>query len=203
MRKSASGFTRPSATTAGFTIVELLIVIVVIAILAAITIVAYNGIRDRANNTQTTDALRAWIKAMKLYKVDNGKWPNVGGYPCLGTGYKYGVSGTDTSGVGQCRQDSSTSGFTENTAFNDLLKPYLSGTLPTPAMVTASNNATTWRRGLAYYFTGGDGTVTYITAAYAGALSECPTIDGISSSPSVFSNGNTLCQYIIGHTYDT
>ena len=32
----------------GFTIVELLIVIVVIAILAAITIVAYNGIQNRA-----------------------------------------------------------------------------------------------------------------------------------------------------------
>ena len=32
----------------GFTIVELLIVIVVIAILAAITIVAFNGIQERA-----------------------------------------------------------------------------------------------------------------------------------------------------------
>ena len=32
----------------GFTIVELLIVIVVIAILAAITIVAYNGIQNQA-----------------------------------------------------------------------------------------------------------------------------------------------------------
>ena len=32
----------------GFTIVELLIVIVVISILAAITIVAYNGVQERA-----------------------------------------------------------------------------------------------------------------------------------------------------------
>jgi prepilin-type N-terminal cleavage/methylation domain-containing protein len=32
----------------GFTIVELLIVVIVIAILAAITIVAYNGITNRA-----------------------------------------------------------------------------------------------------------------------------------------------------------
>ncbi|MCB8045019.1 prepilin-type N-terminal cleavage/methylation domain-containing protein [Microbacterium oxydans] len=32
----------------GFTIVELMIVVVVIAILAAITIVAYNGIQKRA-----------------------------------------------------------------------------------------------------------------------------------------------------------
>ncbi|MFZ1242596.1 MAG: prepilin-type N-terminal cleavage/methylation domain-containing protein [Candidatus Saccharimonas sp.] len=35
----------------GFTIVELLIVIVVIAILAAISIVNYNGIQQRVKNT--------------------------------------------------------------------------------------------------------------------------------------------------------
>lgn len=38
-------------SASGFTIVELLIVVVVIAILAAITIVAYNGIQNRVHDT--------------------------------------------------------------------------------------------------------------------------------------------------------
>lgn len=42
----------------GFTIVELLIVIVVIAILAAITIVAYTGIQNRAAGTVLQSDLR-------------------------------------------------------------------------------------------------------------------------------------------------
>ena len=46
----------------GFTIVELLIVIVVIAILAAITIVAYNGIQNRAKASSAQAALNTVIK---------------------------------------------------------------------------------------------------------------------------------------------
>lgn len=42
----------------GFTIVELLIVIVVIGILAAITVVAYNGIQNRASDTAIQTDLR-------------------------------------------------------------------------------------------------------------------------------------------------
>ena len=41
----------------GFTIVELLIVIVVIAILATITIVAYNGVSQRAKESATQNAV--------------------------------------------------------------------------------------------------------------------------------------------------
>jgi prepilin-type N-terminal cleavage/methylation domain-containing protein len=51
-------------TTSGFTIVELLIVIVVIGILAAIVIVAYNGVQDRANKTKENTDLTTLQKAI-------------------------------------------------------------------------------------------------------------------------------------------
>lgn len=48
----------------GFTIVELLIVIVVIGILAAITIVAYNGIQDRARKAKINQDIVTIKKAV-------------------------------------------------------------------------------------------------------------------------------------------
>ncbi len=56
----------------GFTIVELLIVIVVIAILAAITIVAYNGIQNRAKTSAIQADLNNTSKAIELYKIASG-----------------------------------------------------------------------------------------------------------------------------------
>lgn len=50
----------------GFTIVELLIVIVVIAVLASISVVAYNGIQQRARTSQQTTALSQYIRAFTL-----------------------------------------------------------------------------------------------------------------------------------------
>ncbi len=60
----------------GFTIVELLIVIVVIAILAAISIVAYGGIQERARNAQRTQDVRTIAKALELYYINNGQYPS-------------------------------------------------------------------------------------------------------------------------------
>lgn len=75
-------------TISGFTIVEILIVIVVIGILAAIVIVNYNGSQIRAQNTARLIELKAWQKSFIQYKATNGAYPAManGGY-CLGTGF--------------------------------------------------------------------------------------------------------------------
>ena len=56
----------------GFTIVELLIVVVVIAILAAITIVAYNGIKGRAEASALQSAVSQAVKKVQTSAVTNG-----------------------------------------------------------------------------------------------------------------------------------
>ena len=56
-------------TTSGFTIVELLIVIVVIGILAAITIVAYNGVQNRANEVAVQSNLKDLANKVTEYQA--------------------------------------------------------------------------------------------------------------------------------------
>ncbi len=62
---------KQSGSVKGFTIVELLIVVVVIAILAAITIVAYNGIQNRAKNSSAQSAASQANKKVALWLVEN------------------------------------------------------------------------------------------------------------------------------------
>jgi len=59
----------------GFTIVELLIVIVVIAILAAITIVSYNGIVERAKISVISSDLATAYQQLALDSLDTGVFP--------------------------------------------------------------------------------------------------------------------------------
>lgn len=59
-------------TTKGFTIVELLIVVVVIAILAAITIVAYNGVTARAKTSKGSSEATMILRKLELYRTNFG-----------------------------------------------------------------------------------------------------------------------------------
>ncbi len=113
MKKNASGFT----------IVELLIVIVVIGILAAITIVAYNGIQTRAENIKTISGTKEYIKIIEAYRVQFNDLPQdpSATYVYLGEGYNASQGCvTNTSGV---------SAASQSTAFNNELKKVVS-TLP-------------------------------------------------------------------------
>lgn len=75
----------------GFTIVELLIIVVVIGILAAITIVSYGSVQQRAQNIKTTAAADAYMTALDLYYRDNKAYPPIAATGvtdmCLGTVY--------------------------------------------------------------------------------------------------------------------
>lgn len=83
----------------GFTIVELLIVIVVIGILAAITVVAYNGIQERARDTQRITDIAAIGRALQLWSIDSGKSfevMNEGYHDAGATGYYNGNYGGES-----------------------------------------------------------------------------------------------------------
>lgn len=58
----------------GFTIVELLVVIVVIAILATVTVVAFNGVRDRAAASLVQDGISKVSRQLELDKVSRGAY---------------------------------------------------------------------------------------------------------------------------------
>ena len=69
----------------GFTIVELLIVIIVIAILAAVTIIAFNGVQSRAAQAAAQSSVTNAIRKVELFNVDNGIYPtSITGCPAPG-----------------------------------------------------------------------------------------------------------------------
>ena len=66
-----------SNKTKGFTLVELLIVIVVIAILAAISIAAYNGVSNKARDGERLASARDIIYADAVYNSEISHWPTI------------------------------------------------------------------------------------------------------------------------------
>jgi len=68
-------YTRATGNQTGFTIVELLIVVVVIAILASITIVSYNGIINRAHQSKLISDVASAGMLMSVDQSSSGIYP--------------------------------------------------------------------------------------------------------------------------------
>ena len=63
--------------TSGFTIVELLIVIVIIGILAALVVTTYSGIQKKARDTERKTDINAVHGQVEAYQAQNGKYPTL------------------------------------------------------------------------------------------------------------------------------
>lgn len=59
----------------GFTIVELLIVIIVIGILAALVLVTFTGVQQKARNTERSTDAKAIASHLEVYNAQNGRYP--------------------------------------------------------------------------------------------------------------------------------
>lgn len=146
-------------TKSGFTIVELLIVIVVIAILASISVVAYTGIQLRANRAATASQLAQWDKVLKLYIAEHGARPHAD-WNCIGKAADYPAEGNFPAG--SCVISSSNNGATwtvvnsvdaSGSLLSDQLAPYVGNKVAAPYSVLIMNQSGTTRyqwRGFVY-----------------------------------------------------
>ena len=129
----------------GFTIVELLVVIVVIAILAAITIVAYNGMQTRAYYSRLSTSVTTYAKAISMYKIDHGSYPPAD-WKCLGRYEDYPATGDFGQGV--CLTNGTYNEVWDATIASNILG-YISAP-PTPNYPTTYDDLGNRVRGLEY-----------------------------------------------------
>lgn len=98
----------------GFTIVELLIVIVIIGILASITIVGYAGIQQRAQNTVTISSVKQAMTTLSSSYTLNGAihlndLPSGALGVCIGSAASYPAS--TRLGAGECYKEASVASY--------------------------------------------------------------------------------------------
>lgn len=60
----------------GFTLVEIMIVVVIIGLLAALAIPAYARVQRASKNSRTVNDFRVFSQAFEIYCTQNGFWPN-------------------------------------------------------------------------------------------------------------------------------
>ena len=115
----------------GFTIVELVVVVSVIAILAVITTASYGGIQQRARNTQVITGVAAYQRALVHYSGVHSAYPT-NNNSCLGANYPSNQCWVGPAGT-----------YGVNSTFDNLMQPYLGETKPivsTNLIRVSSNN---------------------------------------------------------------
>ena len=71
---------------AAFTLVEIMVVVVIIGLLAAIAIPAFQRVRERSIASRYINDFRQFESAFKRYATENGQWPPAGGVGTIPTG---------------------------------------------------------------------------------------------------------------------
>jgi type IV pilus assembly protein PilA len=87
-RRARRGPTGPHGEEAGFTLVELLVVVLVIGALVAIAVPTFVGQRERAFDAAVTSELRAASIALESYRAQNGGYSLLALQPGAGWGYE-------------------------------------------------------------------------------------------------------------------
>ena len=83
----------------GFTLTELLVVIVIIGILSAIAIGSYTGARESAGDVTAKSNIRVAVPAIEAYQSDNSTYAGMT-VPLLQASYSQGVQGIEIVSVG-------------------------------------------------------------------------------------------------------
>ena len=84
----------------GMTLIELLIVVAIVGILAAVGVVMYSGARDKGYITEAKGALMRVVQEEENYKAENGSYPPAGAHK----DYLPFFGGNGTSGSGSTPQ---------------------------------------------------------------------------------------------------
>jgi fimbrial protein pilin len=93
----------------GFTLVELLIVIVIIAILTVVSLVAYNGLQNQAKTSAAKSTVDSVAKKAELYNTEEGKYPeDIAKLTSADTKKSYYIASTNVSDLGTGTFGSST-----------------------------------------------------------------------------------------------